>query len=411
MDMTADAKVLRELAKRCMDAAANQDAEKVKSQWRRLHDCDMERPMIYIWTILFTEELEEITRLQCTHPLFREKEKELRTELYHQYLGDDSLVQPYLSLKATHVGRENGPWGPGMWAATRTPDQKDGAAHVYADPPLKSLDELDKIRTVKHCIDEEKTAADRVMLEEAVGDIMPVHVARTPVYYQELVASSLMTLRGMTPLMMDMLERPEKVHRILKIMQKAAIAAHEKAERLGDISRADQFIQSCTYSHYTVDPEPNVPARCNELWCYMHTQDFTGVSPEMHKEFALDYQRPIMEMFGASGYGCCEDLTHKIDILREVKNLKQIAVTPAANLERCAEQIGTDYIVSWRPNPSDHVCVTFDPDRIRRQVTEAREVLAKYGCHYEINLKDVLTVQGDRERVREWVRIVRDVIE
>jgi len=411
LETSADAKVLRELAKRCMDAAANQDAETVKGRWRSLHDCDMERPMIYIWTILFTEELDEITDLQCTHPLFREKEKELRTELYHRYLGDDSLVQPYLSLKATHVGRENGPWGPGMWAATRTPDEKDGAADVYADPPLKSLDDIDRIRTVEHCIDEEKTAADRAMLEEAVGDIMPVHVVRTPVYYQELLASSLMSLRGMTPLMMDMLERPGKVHRILAIMQKAAIAAHEKAERLGDISRADQFIQSCPYSRYTVDPGPNIPARCNELWCYMHTQDFAGVSPEMHKEFSLDYQRPIMEMFAASGYGCCEDLTNKIDILREVKNLKQIAVTPAADLERCAEQIGADYVISWRPNPTDHVCTSFDRERIRRQVADARETLAKYGCHYEINLKDVLTVQGDRERVREWVRIVRDAIE
>jgi len=194
-------------------------------------------------------------------------------------------------------------------------------------------------------------------------------------------------------------------------MQQAVVAAHAKAEDLGDISRADQYIQSCPYSNYTVDPAPNVPAEHSDLWCFVQSQEFTGISPEMHKEFALDYQKPIMETFAASAYGCCEDLTHKIDILRDIKNLKQISVTPAADLEKCAEQIGSDYVISWRPNPTDQVCATFDKDRVRRLIAEGRDILEKYGCHYEINLKDVLTVQGDRERLREWVQIVRSVIE
>jgi len=407
MDMTADVKILRELAKRCKAAAESQDREKVKDQWRKLHDREMERPMIYIWTVLFTEELEEITKLQCTHPLLRQKEKELRTELYHHYIGDDHLIEPYLVLKASHVGLENGPWG--MWFPQRS--SKGGAADMFVDPPIKSLDDLSLVRPIEHCIDEEKTAADRSMLEDAVGDIMPIHVARTPVYYQALLAPTVMFMRGMTQLMIDMVESPSKLHRLLGIMKEAALAAHEKAARLGDISRADQYIQSCSYSNYTVDPAPNVPAKYSDLWCFSHTQEFTGVSPQMHKEFALDYQKPIMELFAASGYGCCEDLTNKIDILREVKNLKQISVTPAADLEKCAEQIGSDYVISWRPNPTDHVCATFDRDRVRRQIAEGRDVLAKHGCHYEINLKDVLTVRGDRERPREWVEIVRSVIE
>ena len=67
-------------------------------------------------------------------------------------------------------------------------------------------------------------------------------------------------------------------------------------------------------------------------------------------------------------------------------------------------------MVSWRPNPTDHVCTSFNPDRIRRQIKEGRRILEKYGCHYEVNLKDVLTVHGDRERCREWVRIAREAL-
>lgn len=404
---TNDVNVLRELATRCKAAAESQDRQTVKDQWRRLHDCDMDRPMIYIWAILFTEELEEITNLQCTHPLFRQKEKELRTELYHHYTGDDYLIEPYLTLHASHVGLERGPWG--VWAPQDS--SPGGAANVYVDPPIKSLDDVSMIRPVEHCIDEEKTAAGRKMLEDAVGDILPVHVARTPVYYQGYAPSTLMNLRGMTQLMMDMVERPAKVHRVLRMMIDAVLAAHEKADPLGDLCCADQYIQSCPYSNYTADPAPNAPATRSDLWYFGHAQDFTGVSPRMHKEFVLDYQRPIMEAFAASAYGCCEDLTCKIDILREVKNLRQISVAPAADLEKCAEQIGADYVISWRPNPTDHVSTSFEPDRIRRLIAEGRDILEKYGCHYEINLKDVLTVCSDRERLREWVRIVRSVIE
>ena len=413
MTIESDAKILRELAKRCRDAAASQDRDRTKDQWRRLHDCRMERPMIWIWVILFTDELEEITNLRCEHPLFRQKEQELRVELYHHYIGDDYLLEPYLTLQASRTGLQKGSWG--VPFARRTYEGRrpfeGGAADVYPDPPIKSLDDLNVIQPVEHGIDEERTAENRKLLEDAVGDIMPIYVSRVPVYFREFFAPAVTNMRGMTQLMMDMIENPEGLHRLLGKMQKAVIAAHDRAEELGDISRADQYIQSCPYSNYTVDLAPNVPATHKDLWCFVQSQEFTGISPQMHKDFALDYQKPIMERFAASAYGCCEDLTHKIDILRDIKNLKQISVTPAADLEKCAEQIGSDYVISWRPNPTDHVCATFDRDRVKRLIAEGRDVLEKYGCHYEINLKDVLTVQGDRERLREWVQDVRSVIE
>ena len=62
------------------------------------------------------------------------------------------------------------------------------------------------------------------------------------------------------------------------------------------------------------------------------------MSPKFHDEFLFQYQIPIMEHFGLVHYGCCEDLTRKIDMLRQLKNLRSIAVTPAANLRKCAGQ-------------------------------------------------------------------------
>jgi len=85
------------------------------------------------------------------------------------------------------------------------------------------------------------------------------------------------------------------------------------------------------------------------------------------------------------------------------------AVAPAANVARCAEQIGTDYVLSYRPSPSDMVGYGFNPDRIRDILR--RDLAACKRCHVDITLKDVETVQGDARRVREWVRLTRQVVD
>ena len=50
----------------------------------------------------------------------------------------------------------------------------------------------------------------------------------------------------------------------------------------------------------------------------------------MHEEFLFRYQLPIMEQAGLVAYGCCEDLTCKIDMLRQIPNLRRIAVSKAS---------------------------------------------------------------------------------
>ena len=84
----------------------------------------------------------------------------------------------------------------------------------------------------------------------------------------------------------------------------------------------------------------------------------------MFDEFMLQYQIPIVEKFGLVSYGCCEDLTDKIDVVRQIPNLRRIAVSPMADVAKCAEEIGGDYILSYRPSPTDMVGYDFDPAKI-----------------------------------------------
>jgi len=116
-----------------------------------------------------------------------------------------------------------------------------------------------------------------------------------------------------------------------------------------------------------------------------------------------------MERFGLVAYGCCEDLTNKIGMLRQVPNLRRIGVAPVADLGRCVEQIGTDYSISWRPNPAEMVCVGFDEARVRRVLSEGLAIAR--GTHFSIVLKDVSTIQHEPERLTRWAEICRDEID
>ena len=80
-----------------------------------------------------------------------------------------------------------------------------------------------------------------------------------------------------------------------------------------------------------------------------------------------------------------------------------------ADVAKCAEQIGQDYVLSYRPSPTDMVGYGFDPAKARDMLM--RDLDACGDCHVDITLKDVETVQGDRERIRRWTEVTREVIE
>jgi len=145
-----------------------------------------------------------------------------------------------------------------------------------------------------------------------------------------------------------------------------------------------------------------------QLWCFTAAQEFALVSPAMHEEFLLRYQLPIMKKFGLVAYGCCEDLSNKITMLRQIPNLRRIAVSPFADVKSCAEQIGGDYVISYRPSPADMVSYGFDESRIRNILKRDLEYLK--GTYFDITLKDVETVQSDPDRIRRWVALTREVI-
>jgi len=167
----------------------------------------------------------------------------------------------------------------------------------------------------------------------------------------------------------------------------------------------------CRYCDDLPDPKPNAPCRRRDLWGFMAAQEYALVGPAMHDEFLLQYQRPIMKPFGLIHYGCCEDLTRKIDLLRQIPNLRSIAVTPMADPVKCAEQIGTDYFASWRPSPADLVSTEWNKQRMRKILRHGLDAFDANGCRTCILLKDIENVNREPDRLRRFVAVAREEAE
>jgi hypothetical protein len=359
-----------------------------------------------MWNVWCREVFSD-ARMECQDPFLRTHERELRMRIFqHEVVGDDTIQEPWLTLGASVKGG----WGT-LWGVEETMHGSgvEGGAKAF-DPPLKSWDDMAKLRRTPHQIDEDATARNLETLSRAIGDILPVDVQRTPAHigFMADISTSIAKLRGLEPLMMDMYDSPEALHRLLAFMRDGILRNNAEAEAAGHFTLTSGQNQAMPYAPELEPPRPNSgPRRRQDIWGFCAAQEFTLISPELHDEFLFRYQLPIYEPFGLVHYGCCEDLGQKIGMLRRLKNLRSIAVTPVANVRQCAEQIGADYVLSWRPNPTDMVCYGYDEGKIRRIIGEG--LAACRGGYPHIHLKDVETVEGDVSRLARWVRLVRDV--
>jgi hypothetical protein len=341
----------------------------------------------------------------CQDPFYRHYEDWLRKELFHSTFGDDYVFEPWVTVNAAYACT-----GWGMSSERNYSDEPRGSWKI--DYPIKDLEDIKKLRMPWHEIDEEETERRVQRLGEAIGDIVTINVDRGPAYrvWSADISTDLGYLRGIEHFMMDMVDHPDWLRRLVAYMRDGVLRTHEQAEEANDWGLCNHENQAMPYAQELEDPAANARGvERQQLWWYTAAQEFTAVSPRMHDEFLLQYQLPIMRQFGLTAYGCCEDLTEKIDMLRQVPNLRRIAVSPFADAARCAEQIGTDYVLSYRPSPTDMVGYGYDEARICSILQE--DFAAMRGAHFDITLKDVQTVEGDPERVRRWTALVRDLLD
>ncbi len=405
-----DKTILRELAKKYIDICLAADQDEKRDLWRKHNSFNSNAVPIYVRAFAWHEMPE--SKCECDDEFFHPYESFLRQSIFRAAFEDDFIFEPWLTVNAEWITPFQEEWG-GIWGMpVKWIGSNDPNGSKRWDSPLKKPEDIGKLKVPKHRIDEKKTQDRMSRLSDVFGDILTLNLDRGPVFrmWNGDISTQLIQLRGLEQVMWDMTDRPQWLHELLAFMRDGILKTHQEAEQAGDWSLSDHQNQAMPYAGELSDPAANTyGVKRKQLWYFCAAQELTLVGPEMFNDFMLQYQLPVMEPFGLIAYGCCEDLTQKIDYLRKIPNLRRIAVSPFADVAKCAEKIGRDYIISYRPSPADMVSYGFDEDRISSILR--RDLAACKGCYVDITLKDVETVQKDPNRIKKWVNIVRKISE
>ncbi len=198
MDSSHDIQILRKLASRYAEIAALPIQEEKRKLWTEHFSLRRTRVPVLatygMWNVWCREVFGD-ERMDCHDAFFRACERDLKIQIFqHEVVGDDSIQEPWITLRA----RVQGEWGK-LWGVDESMHGAgvEGGAAAY-DPPLKSWDDVAKLRMTHHAVDELATARDLERLTGAIGDLLPIDVSRMPAYnsFTGDISTCIAKLRG-----------------------------------------------------------------------------------------------------------------------------------------------------------------------------------------------------------------------
>jgi len=403
-----DRGILRRLASQAAELAHRPEEGEKAMLWKQLNRLEPRRAMVYVWpgANLWLDFVPE-SALEASEEWARRQERELRKVLFHaERIGDDAVY--VAEWPAPLVVRDSG-WG--MRESSVRPDHAFGSRSF--ETTLVEERDIDRIQAPRISVDREASEQHRERLEEAFGDILairPQGVQRASFH----IMDDFIKWRGIEQTFLDLIERPAWIHEAMERMTQGFLAKLDQMEALNALGLNNRHSRSTSGGLDFTDelPAPDfdgVHVRTRDMWGHATTQIFSDVSPAMHDEFALAYERRYMARFGLNNYGCCEPLHNKIHLLRGLPNLRRISMSPWIDPEKGAAEIGRDFIFSYKPNPAALGAEQWAPEHAE---TEMRRVLEQTrGCAVELVLKDLHSCRGDVRRIADWRRIAHRLAE
>ena len=404
--MQQDRQTLRELGKRYAEIAALPIQQERKALWRANNDLKPARPPVYMDQLPWHElaQAPEM-RLVCQDPFLRQVEQRLREVLYrHDHFPCDMVVEPRIDLPRHISGLK---FGQRIHARALAVDPRnDVQSHAYEDILSREEDLA--------LLEEDQVVADlaldlrrQALLQDIFADILPVRLRGVMVMAN--IWDNLTQMRNQEDLLVDLIERPDFVRRSVIRLRDITMDAIRQLEHLGLLDNQMEYVH-CTGAYTDNLESPGEgPVGARHVWGYGMSQIFSIVSPRMHEEFDIDLLKPMYEMFGLFYYGCCEPLHNKVDMLRKVKNIRKVSVSPWADVAVAAQALGRDYVLSFKAHPAYIANGRFEDEQIRRDLIKARQACEQTGTPCEFILKDVSAVQGRLDFLDRWHDLAMEV--
>ena len=371
--------------------------------WRDLNSMQKCRPLVQCnCSLLGNEIAAHLSEPHVEAEQFKDVERWFHRSLWQQTIGDDRVFYPWYTVRAEMLTRPEGVWGVPLDRV------RDSSSRGWRNMPvLKKMEDLTRLKKTDHrVIDPDPPMARK--LRDIFGDILPVHVKRStvyPIWGGTDLSEAPGALFGLEELLYALYTDPDMVHAFMAFTRDAVLTNLKQGEAAGDWSTVDhQNFGTPPYCLDLPDPEPNTyGARLKDLCFFTHAQEFEAVSPRQHEEFLLNYQLPIMQLFGKVNYGCCDTLDTKLELMSKIPNLGKILSGPLSDPALYPEKFGNHCVISWLPIANIITQQSFDEDAQRKQLRDGLEKTRGY--RVEVHMHEPITVQNDVSRISRWAKI------
>ncbi len=401
--------VLHELAKQYVEIMSLPINDERKQRCKNINDCIKDRPPVWIDEIPWHEmDIDGQLILHCQDDFARHMEWFFRTNLYRwKYIQADMVLPKFYPIYKSYSSRSIGVEI--NETIKKTDDKNNIVSHQYEDQ-LDTEEKLEKLKIPTITVFPEKDEENMQKAHDILGDILPAKLCGTNFGFCPW--DDIAMLRGVENILFDLIDRPEFMHKTMQKFTEIGISRMEQLEKLGLLDSAPLSLH-CTppfVSDLESTSDKTVGAKLSNVWYRGMAQMFSTVSPSMFEEFEIDYIKPLAERCGLTYYGCCEPLDNFIPVLKKINNLRKIGVSPWANEEKCAQQIGSNYVYARKPNPA-MVSGAIDKDAVKNEIKKTLEICREYNCAAEFVLKDISTVGHNPQNLIDWNDTVQRTID
>ena len=290
--------------------------------------------------------------------------------------------------------------------------------------PLKKPEDFSLLKKRRFGVDREKTGQYKALLEDAMGDILPVRVGNYDPFLGEPgdegfcgnfffgLTWQIYRFIGNDGLLYWVYDSPDTIRRLMQYMHDDRVELFCFLEREGLLApnTDTQMAGPRAYGYVSElpGPEHGGPLALKNLWGWAESQETTNISPAMYKEFVLPYLADLSARFGLVYYGCCEPMHDRLGLIMEaIPNLRSVSVSGWSDLEKVAEMLGSRYVYSRKPTPALMSGVHPLWDLAREDMKKTYR--ATRNCCVEILFRDLYTVNHEMSRLVEWVSMTKSV--
>ena len=407
-----DKSILRELGQKIADIGSLPIQQQRQEMWSRLNSLKETKPMVWLNEVCWNEmEVDHELTLQTSSEFCQRIETEFRLILYQwQHMPCDMVVEPV--IYAPLVVKNSGIGISVEEDVVATEEDNEIVSHHF-HIQINKEEDIEKIKMPQVSHHVKQSEENYQAYCDIFDGILAVEKRGAPGFWFA-PWDDIITWTGVQDGLMDLALRPEYIHKLVDRLVSVYLQGLDQYEALNllALNNTNVRIGSGAYGYTDELPQPDYDPnqiRTKDIWGAATPQIFATVSPKMHEEFALQYERRWLERFGLTYYGCCEPLSNKLDILKSVPNLRKISMSPWADLKAAAEQASAKYVLSIKPSPAVLAADRWHPDLAREDLETKLRIVNEHNCQAEIIMKDISTVRHEPQRLWEWAKIAAEV--